>query len=131
MTRNYTHAQCFVLSNPIITVNHMLVKAKGMGFIIPPHTEVPFESGGQVSLLCQHLEGVDGGQLGITDHNRLSDSLYSVQEMSAFLRIRATSSNAGGDLISPRERGSNNSGQSLTSDRVLLGSVSGPRELGH
>ena len=38
--------------------------------------------------------------------------------MSAFLSIRATSSDAGGDLLSPGERGSNGSGQSLTSDRV-------------
>ena len=38
-----------ILSNSVITVNHMLVKAKGMGFIMPPHTEVPLRVAGRLA----------------------------------------------------------------------------------
>ena len=110
MTRNYTHAQCidFVKFN-----NHCesyVGQSKGYGLYYATSYRGTFESGKQVSPLCQHLVGVDRRQLGITDHKRLSDSLCRAtcagkEATSALLSIRATSSDAGGDLISSGKKG--------------------------
>ena len=89
-----------------------------------------FEGGRQASSLCQHLEGVDKGQLGITDCQRLPDTLCRAtctgeETKSAFLPLRAVSSDARGSFLLSRERGSNSSRQS---SRVLLCPLPGSQE---
>lgn len=129
MTR--THIQCIDFTTSNNYRESYVGQSKGYGFCYATSYRGTFEGGRQISLLCQHLEGVDRGQLGITDHYGLSDSLcratYAGKETtSAFLLIRTTHSNAGGDL-SPGKRGSHGSRQSLASARVLLSPGSGPQ----
>ena len=131
MTR--THTQCIDFTPSNNNCESYVGQSKGYGFCYATSYRGTFEGGRQISLLCQHLEGVDRGQLGITDHHRLSDFLCRAtcagkEATSAFLPIRTTHSNAGGDLFSPGKRGSDGSRQSLASTSVLLSTVSGPQE---
>ena len=92
-----------------------------------------FEGGRQISSLCQHLESVDEGPLGITDCQRLSSPLCGPtctgkEAKSSLLSIRATSSNTGGSHFPVRERGSDSSRQSRSPERILLGSLPGPQK---
>jgi len=92
-----------------------------------------FEGSRQASPLCRHLEGVDKGQLGITDYQRFSDTLcrttYTGKEAkSAFLSHRVVSSVTRGSLLPSGERSSDYSRQSLPSSKVLLCPLPGPQE---
>ena len=92
-----------------------------------------FEGGRQANSLCQRLEGVNKGQLGITDCPRFPDTLCRAthtgeEAKSAFLPLRAVSSDTRGSLLPSGEGGSDSSRQSPPSNRVLLCPLPGPQE---
>ena len=91
-------------------------QSKGHGFCSTTTGRGAFQCGRQVGSLRQHLEGVDKGQLGITDHQRVPNSLCRAtctgeEAKRAFLSSRATSPDTGRGLLSAGERGSNSSRQ--------------------
>ena len=108
-------------------------QSKGHGFRSTTTGRGAFQCGRQVGSLRQHLEGVDKGQLGITDHHRVPNSLRRAtctgeEAKRAFLSSRATSSDTGRGLLSAGERSSNSSRQLTPTDRILFCSVPGPQE---
>ena len=75
-------------------------QSKGYGVHSTTSGRDAFEGGRQVSPLCQHLGGIDKGQLDITGCQRPSDSLcretcIGEEAKSAFLPFRAVSSDTG------------------------------------
>jgi len=101
-----------VLMSNITIVNHMLDKAKGMGFVLPSQTEMWQAD----SPLCQHLEGADKAHLDITGCQRVPDSLSretctGKEAKSAFLLYRAAGSGTGGGHLSSGQGGSDSSRQ--------------------
>ena len=114
-----------LMPQQIHIVNHMLVKAVGMDFILPLKAGVPLKVAGRLAYF------VNTGQLGNTGCQRLPDILcrvtYTEEEAkNAFLPLRAVSSDTRRSFLPSGERSSDGSRQSFPPNRVLLCPLPGP-----
>ena len=119
------YKQCCFNATPNTYCESYVGESSGHGVQLTTKGKDTFEGGRQTSPLRQYLEGVDKGQLGITDGQRLSNTLCretcaGKEAKSAFLPFRAVNSDTRGSLLSSGERGSDCSRKPPPPSRVLL-----------